>query len=220
MKICPVGFMCFDKNTFFLIVVVCILLVVFFIHKNTNKFKDIEIKINNDKSKVVKVLKKLYNAQASNTMINEANFVANRVMDRIKNPLTPPEKIYPSRLFPSIGLPPPPPGIIPINIPTRGPPTGFQQVGVLVEDSGGSDKLIPLYGEQTYNGSKQWRYYTSSDGFQSVKLNVLHKNKNCMDEYGCDEIYDGNDATVNGYSGKTFKANIYKNASPRYIPYV
>ena len=49
MKICPVGFMCFDKNTFFLIVVVCILLVVFFIHKNTNKFKDIEIKINNDK---------------------------------------------------------------------------------------------------------------------------------------------------------------------------
>ena len=60
-----------------------------------------------------------------------------------------------------------------VNVPTRGYPTGYQQVGVLIEEnSNGENKLLPLFGEQTYPGSRQWRYYTSSDGYQSVKLPI------------------------------------------------
>jgi len=109
---------------------------------------------------------------------------------------------------------------IPINIKTRGEPTGYQQVGVLMDMSGGdANKLLPLYGQETYPGSNQWNYYTASDGFQSVKLGVIQNNKDCQDHNGCSEIYDGTSINVNGYSSD-FKANVYKLQAPRYIPHI
>jgi hypothetical protein len=113
----------------------------------------------------------------------------------------------------------PMPTRVPINTPTRGENTGYQQVGILIEDdsSDGTKKILPLYGEQTYRGSNNWRYYTSTDGFQSVKLPVLHKNKNCQEEYGCDEIYDGTSIRVMAYE-KPYTASLYKLDGPRYLP--
>ena len=70
-------------------------------------------------------------------------------------------------------------------------------------------KILPLYGEQTYPGSRQWKYYTGSDGYHSIKLPITNGNKHCQDSYGCDEIYDGNVVKVKGHDSG-FKANIYK----------
>jgi hypothetical protein len=130
---------------------------------------------------------------------------------RVVNPLVAPERSYPYRPT-RVGLP--------ININTRGPSSGFQQMGFLKETSStGESKLLPLYGEQTYPGSTLYRYYTNTDGFQSVKLPITNKNRDCMDEYGCDEIYDGDNINVNGYN-KSYKAQLYKIDRPRYNPYV
>jgi hypothetical protein len=158
-------------------------------------------------------------------------------MARIFNPLEPPERTYPSTLDFGAGLQvespgwterrvglasasPSPPGL-PINIPTRGENTGYQQVGILIEENApdAGKKILPLYGEQTFRGSNNWRYYTGTDGFQSVKLPVIHKKKNCQDEFGCEEIYEGDNINIPAYE-KPYKASLYKIDKPRYIPFV
>jgi endonuclease YncB( thermonuclease family) len=40
-----------------------------------------------------------------------------------------------------------------------------------------------------------------------------------MDEYGCDEVFDGDSVTVNGYD-KQYNVQLYKIDRPRYNPYV
>lgn len=220
MEVCPPGFFCFDKNTLMLIVMTLVVIVVFYISKNNDKFSEISRDINNNKNKLEAQINNLKSTnnnlenklQVYNHIADEARFVANKDMNRIVNPLMGPERSHPYRLN-RVG--------VPVNVPTRGYPTGYQQVGVLIEEnSNGENKLLPLFGEQTYPGSRQWRYYTSSDGYQSVKLPILHKNRNCQDSNGCDEIYEGQNVTVTGYGSKSFKANIYKLDAPRYIPYI
>ena len=38
-----------------------------------------------------------------------------------------------------------------------------------------------------------------------------------MDQYGCQELYDGNTVDINGYDSK-FKVTMYKLDAPKYIP--
>jgi hypothetical protein len=109
---------------------------------------------------------------------------------------------------------------MPINIPTR-QVDHFKQVGVLSNNENDSKKpiIIPLYGRRVYNGSSQWNYYTTTDGFRTIELSVFNKNKDCFSEYGCDEIYNGDTITVPGYSSQ-FNVSMYQQTGPRYIPYV
>ena len=220
MEVCPPGFFCYDKSTFMLMIVMFIIVVVFFISKNNDKFLQLSRDINTNNDKLESQINNLKHTnnnlenklQVYNQVADDARFVANKDMNRVINPLIPPERSYPYRIN-RVG--------VPINVPTRGYPTGYQQVGILKQQTTtGESKLLPLYGEQTYPGSRQWRYYTSSDGFQSVKLPVIHKNKNCQDTYGCDEIYEGEQVSVTGYDSATFSATIYKLDAPRYLPYI
>ena len=142
---------------------------------------------------------------------DEKEYIKEKDHQRIFNPLMPPERSYPFRVS-RLG--------VPINIPTRGQSTGYQQVGALIENTDiENKKMLPLFGEQTYPGSRQWKYYTSSNGYQSVKLPVFNKNRNCQDRFGCDEIWDGNIVTVKGYNNE-FKATIYKQDAPIYLPHI
>jgi len=220
MEVCPTGFFCFDKSTLMLLIMSLVITVVFYISKNNDKFREISRDIDSNKDKLELQINNLRNTnnnlenklQVYNNIADDARYVANKDMNRIVNPLMAPERSHPYRLN-RVG--------IPINVHTRGEPTGYQQVGVLIEENSNSEnKLLPLFGEQTYPGSRQWKYYTSSDGYQSVKLPVLHKNRNCQDSNGCDEIYEGENVSVTGYGSKVFKANVYKLDAPRYIPYI
>lgn len=227
MEVCPAGFFCFDKNTFILIIVSFIMIVVFYINKNNDKFMYIEHKLNDNremiKEKIIKYKNKIDNLRLNNQTLereksinnywdHERKYAIDKDQARIHNVLMPPERSHPYRTS-SLG--------IPINIPTRGHSTGYQQVGVLIQEdgTGNNQKMLPLYGEQTYPGSRQWKYYTGSDGYQSVKLPVQNGNKDCQDTYGCDEIYEGNIVGVKGYDSQ-FKANIYKLDAPKYLPHV
>lgn len=227
MEICPAGFFCFDKNTLTLSAVSLVILVVYFINKNNDKFYKIEKTLDDNKDKIEKKLykyqNKINNLTNENTSLERKNsinkylsFEKDYIMDkdqqRIHNPLMPPERSFPYRIS-SVG--------VPINIPTRGYSTGYQQVGALIQDdgTGNNQKILPLYGEQTYPGSRQWKYYTGSDGYNSIKLPVTNGNKDCQDTYGCAEIYDGNVVKVHGHDSG-FKANIYKLDAPRYLPHV
>ena len=220
MEVCPVGFFCFDKNTVMLIIVSLVLVVVFCISKNNDKFNDIKSKLDENKNNLENKIMSLKHQNSNletkltvhNQIADEANYLANKDMNRVINPLIPPQRSYPYRIN-RVG--------VPVNVPTRGYATGYQQVGVLIEQgANGEKKMLPLFGQQTWPGSRQWQYYTSSDGFQSVKLPVQNKKRNCQDRHGCDEIYDGNNVSVAGYDNRQFKATMYKLDAPRYIPYI
>jgi hypothetical protein len=121
------------------------------------------------------------------------------------------------------GLPRPgiPLGAVPINIPTRGEPGGYQKVGVIAQNG----EHLPLYGQQTYPGSRTWNYFVNTSGFHSQKLPIQYRNKDCSDDTGCDEITSGTtgDITIPGNGGggdATYDVVIYKNSTPRYIPYL
>jgi len=238
METCPVGFFCFDKNTFLLIILSLIILVVYQINKSTSKY---EIQKNNlkHKTELIQLIKgtltdKTLNNNTSNDIqklkkenlhleiknsinqnnqnnINEQRYIVNKDYQRVINPLLPPERSFPNTIN-RIG--------IPINIPTRGHSSSYQQIGALIQEGDNLEKkILPLFGKPTYVGSRQWQYYTSTDSFTSVKLSVIHENKSCQDEYGCREIMDGSIVKVNGY-GFNFKASIYNIDKPKYLPYV
>lgn len=107
---------------------------------------------------------------------------------------------------------------IPINMRTRGHPGQFQQMGVLTGERNGQQVVLPLYGRQTYGGSDYYEYYTASEGYHSFKIPIVKNGRDCTDERGCKEIFDGDDVSVNTYD-TGFKASIYRNSMPRYIPY-
>jgi hypothetical protein len=104
-----------------------------------------------------------------------------------------------------------------INVPTRGEPPSYQQVGILT-DVVNPENIKPLYGRQTYNGSGQWNYYTSLDSHLATKIPIELDNNDCTSERGCKEIYK-NDTLNIGSGGPDYKANIYQTHAPRYIPY-
>ena len=106
---------------------------------------------------------------------------------------------------------------VPINVPTRGETPSLQQVGILTNAE--NDQVLPLYGRPTFAGSSKWLYHTSTDKFNSIQVPVHCGARNCSGEFGCDELYDGDMASVPAYN-REFKVTIYKLESLRYIPYV
>jgi len=108
-------------------------------------------------------------------------------------------------------------GRMDINVPTRGEPPEYQQVGILRGDD--SDNIKPLYGRQTHRGSNQWNYFTSLDSHLATKVPVFVDANDCTDERGCKEIYK-NDNVLFGEGGESYSASIYNTAAPRYIPYI
>ena len=206
MAICPTSFFCFNRGTFILILTGVIIITMFYINANNTTLHTIHNEIIENRSEL-------------NQLTDlENNISSHRNINRYLNPLTPPVRKDPYDID-KAG--------IPINIHTRGYPSGYQQMGVLIEEkkhkreshNHSEKKILPLFGQETYPGSRLWNYFTKTDGYQSVKLPVQNKKKSCQGNYGCDEIRDDDDIHVGGYN-KDFKANIYQLESPQYIPYI
>jgi hypothetical protein len=87
----------------------------------------------------------------------------------------------------------------------------YQQLGMLVSKDIAevTPVLLPLFGRKLYSRDR-WEYYTASPEYHMWKLPVMVKNRDCQDDVGCDEIYNGDDVTVPDYANKVFTARIYK----------
>ena len=117
---------------------------------------------------------------------------------------------------------------VPINIQTRGYSPDFSQIGLLTreradrtEDTSFRDPMIlPLFGRRVLNGRDKYQYYTMSNtGAVNTKLPVKVRGRNCVNEYGCDELMDRDTVYVEGYND-VFRASIYENGTFSYIPYL
>lgn len=119
-----------------------------------------------------------------------------------------PKKHYDSKFYPRERMA--------INVPTRGEPPDYQQVGYLTGE--GEENIKPLFGRQTYRGSNQWNYFTSLDSHLATKIPIFMDDQDCTDERGCKELQKGDSVSM-GQGGNIYNASIYGNISPRYIPY-
>ncbi len=105
-----------------------------------------------------------------------------------------------------------------VNIPTRGLATDFQPIGILTNiDTTKQPNILQLYGRAIYPGSYKWQYYSNSDNFQSVKVQVIHKGRECLSDLGCDELYTGDIVKLPSYN-MNFRVELYRLDSPAYIP--
>jgi len=109
--------------------------------------------------------------------------------------------------------PPNAPPIYPQHNPTyplRNSPQGYQQLGVLVSQDSAEEKpiILPLFGRKM-SSRDRWEYYTASNEYNMWRISVSINNRDCQDEVGCDEIFNGDNVTVPDYANKVFIAKIY-----------
>lgn len=105
---------------------------------------------------------------------------------------------------------------IPINIPTQSIDTAYRQVGILTRLNG-KEQILPLMGKPLFTNRDKWNFYTMNEN--NVKLPISNKKKSCTNEYGCDNLYNGDTVYVEGYDG-TFKVTSYDNNVMRYLPFL
>ena len=108
-----------------------------------------------------------------------------------------------------------------INIPTRGFPPRYQQIGYLSSDAHSDvqvNNIIPLFGRRTYNGSSNWNYYTKTQS--GVKIPLSMDGRDCSDDIpGCRELYDDDVVQIPALDGD-YSVKLYNIGAPRYIPFV
>ena len=130
-----------------------------------------------------------------------------QTIDVLNNPYTPPVKT--DHLGPQIRSPS-----------TQLLGANYSQIGILKGNDVHltSTLILPLMGRRMSTKRDKLQYFTiSNTGVVNTKLPVRVKGKNCMNEYGCDEIYSGDRVFVEGYNDE-FTATIYENATFAYIP--
>jgi hypothetical protein len=226
MESCPVGFFCFNTQTIGLIIAILVLIIVYLV---TNKKNDLNYLKEKKQKKIEKInkiqqliqqepnivdLESTISGRNSPVLIKNNNIyvnptsngmLINKEYERIINPLLPPERSYDTTYR------------VPINIPTRGISDTYQQVGAI----NNGEKIFPLFGRPLWPGSSKWNFYTSNDAYNSIKLPIQVKKRDCLDDNGCDELYNGDSVSIPQYGvDKEFKVSIYNLDKPRYIPYL
>lgn len=98
--------------------------------------------------------------------------------------------------------------------PTRGAPESYQQMGVILGSDG---KPLPLYGRRVAPRSDRFNYYTRTDTYNPVALPVTFKRKDCQDNLGCDEVFNGDSVKISP-TGEEVKVTLYGFDGPRYTP--
>ena len=91
-------------------------------------------------------------------------------------------------------------------------PRNFQQMGVLLGDSG---DVLPLYGRESPGYRDRYQYYTTTPGEQIYPLTITHKDRECTEDIGCPEFYGNESVTVLGKDGN-YTSKIYETEQFRY----
>lgn len=201
---------CLSTEYYMLLMLFFISITIFYIYRLQSIDFDLSLK-NNSLDILSKQLSVLDDVPIMKTIgdidYNKRAYLENRDKDVVFNELKPPEKRLPEYQYPNRYV------RNKINIPTRGLPDNYHAMGTLVRKE--DEKILQLYGRQTFPGSSQWEYYvTGADtyGFPN-KMPIIIK--------GGREIEDKQHVPVDFLDKKkgSFQANIYNFDVPRYNPY-
>ena len=100
------------------------------------------------------------------------------------------------------------------RVPTRGIPETYQSMGVITMEDG---QILPLYGRRTASRSDRFQYYTRTDTFNPVQLPLRHKRRDCQEDVGCEELFNGESISI-GPTGQRGAVTIYRFDGPTYVP--
>tara|TARA_R110001599_G_scaffold23296_3_gene85696 strand:- start:460 stop:1080 length:621 start_codon:yes stop_codon:yes gene_type:complete len=204
-KRCPPGVICIENMTIMFLLSIIGLVILYYFYIQQGKLP--RQNSSNPDSHII-INREIINPPPRRNMFGPRNVLL--------NPYTPPLK--------NSGYFDPPPNLstfsrgVPINIKTRGYDTNYSQSGILTRING-PETILPLMGRSLHSSRSKWQYYTMSDKNNSVKLPLSRNGRSCTNEYGCDELFNGDSVYIEGYND-AFKVTIYENNQPRYIPYV
>jgi hypothetical protein len=200
-KRCPPGVICFENVTIAIIVLFILISLTFFIFylKHVRQTGEADLKRQTGGADLMRkpmVIPSIFNFSS----------VFTRPNDVLLNPYEPPlrDDSY-------MRMPP-----MPINIPTQSIDTNYRQIGILTRLNG-PEMILPLMGRPLFTNRDKWNFYTMSDKNNMIKLPVSNKGRSCTNEYGCDNLYNGDTVYVEGYND-AFKVTSYDNAMMRYLP--
>lgn len=100
------------------------------------------------------------------------------------------------------------------RVPTRGLPETYQSMGVIKMEDGA---ILPLYGRRTAARSDRFQYYTRTDTYNPVQLPLNYKRRDCQDDVGCEELFDGEGVRVAATNQKG-TVTVYRFDGPTYVP--
>lgn len=82
----------------------------------------------------------------------------------------------------------------------------FTRIGYLYKEN--SDVMLPLHGRQTHVRSNTWNYFTYTNDDSRIRIDIRIKDRNCMKNTGCKELYDGDTINIPELNG-LFKVKLY-----------
>jgi len=199
-KRCPPGVICVENITI-IIVLLILLCVMGFIYYKNNK---------GDNTSINKITREKIIINQPETIIPNIMGSYQRPEDVLLDPYDPP--LRDDRYIQRRG------GGIPINIQTQSVDTNYRQVGILTRLNG-KETILPLMGRPLFTNRDKWNFYTMNDKNNMIKLPITFKGRSCTNEYGCDNLYNGDTVFVEGYND-AFKVTAYDNQVMRYIPFL
>ena len=105
----------------------------------------------------------------------------------------------------------------PVTINTQRMEIDYKQIGILTRVNN-KETILPLYGRMVNTSRVKWQYNTMNDSNNQVRLPINVNGKSGSDEYGVDELSNGDTIYVQGYND-IFKVTIYENNRFTYIPF-
>jgi len=210
---CPPGVICVENVTLTLLFIILLVLICF-IYMNTNK----NVTVNDNDHITVE------NKQETGGWFG--GFLPswpynNLPKDVLLNPYAAPYRD--ERYFvPEVTYVPP--NAVPINVSTNigAVPSGttYRQMGIITPLNGTSkDNILPLMGRPLFTNRDKWQYYTISNQHNNVKLPISFKGRSALNDYGVDQIFDGDTIYVEGYN-EPFRVTVYENDTIKYLPFV
>lgn len=193
-KKCPPGVFCIENMTLLFGLIISIIAGYFCLNLNTTYRKEIVIQ------------------QDPYIYPRPSSGFSNVYNDVLMNPTTPP--LRDDRIVRED----PRSGGMPINISTTAVDSDYRQVGILTR-VGGPEMILPLIGRPLMVARDKWNFYTMKDSNSMIKLPITFKGKSCTNEYGCDNLYNGDNVYVEGYNDM-FKVTVYDTKVMKYIPYL
>lgn len=115
-----------------------------------------------------------------------------------------------------------PPSAVPINISTNigAVDTSYRQMGIITPlNRTSKDNILPLMGRPLFTNRDKWQYYAISNQHNNVKLPILFKGRNGLNDNGVNQIYNKDTIYVEGYN-EPFRVTIYENDTIKYLPFV
>lgn len=200
MKKCPPGVICIENVTMGLLLVV-VIIVLYMIYKTVNPSK-------NSYDKIV-----IKQETGPAPEFSYPSYPYNNLPeDVLLNPYVPPLKD--ERYFVT--------GRIPINVSTNigAVDTSYRQLGILTPLNGpNKDNILPLMGRPLFTNRQKYQYYTISNQHNNIKLPISVKGKSGTNEYGVDQIFNGDTVYIEGYND-AFRVTTYDTDTIKYLPYL